>query len=293
MTLPPGAALMWAGTSELWAVTDAGESAIVELLFTGSGSFVPGPSSVSINKRVSSLYNGVVTPASQNTTVFDSSALGIDLSPYSSIQVYLQVNENFSSPSTFLGKVSTKFLYDNPLYGNYKDYYFHWTGGISITADVTSNNLQVILSLQSLVPATYTVQVTGYSERQTPSTHMYPITIPDNPYYTNLTVNSSTLDPQGFAGFDFQLTATGLAVAYLPSTSGPNYAFFDTPGSGTWTLQYFKNAALPSARIVNYVSTTTLTTVPPTPIFLREYPIVLLNNGSAGQRAIFTLTNVR
>lgn len=87
-SLPVGSTLNWSGDTELYAVTDAGVTSEIELLFTGENSFTPGPSTVQNRSitDVTTLATGsraiAGTPGGQLT--FTPSGL-YDVSDYSSV----------------------------------------------------------------------------------------------------------------------------------------------------------------------------------------------------------------
>lgn len=65
ISMPGGSTLNWSGDTQLWAMTAAGESSTLEILYTGDSAFTPGPTNVNatIVPVVDNLFYQSVDPA--------------------------------------------------------------------------------------------------------------------------------------------------------------------------------------------------------------------------------------
>ncbi len=85
ITLGPGASLNWQGKTELWAITDAGETGELEWLYDADTTITPGPDVVTTRLVYETLYQNLTTPIQPSVvnTLIDS----VDVDAYQSLMV--------------------------------------------------------------------------------------------------------------------------------------------------------------------------------------------------------------
>lgn len=94
-SLPAGSTLNWSGTTELWAVTDIGLIAELELLYTGENSFSPGPSTVFAKSASDVVLIREETINYQAGAISGGGSLNFDdVSNYSSVIITLTITPN-------------------------------------------------------------------------------------------------------------------------------------------------------------------------------------------------------
>ena len=288
ITLDPGAALMWSGETELWAVTDAGTTSEVELLFTGSGSFIPGPSTVSVSARVEQIYNKPVQPITNLTTVlWDSAALGVDLSSYASLVIA------FNDPTLMTGLDTSRLIqiqviqYDSAGFQVWVEApTFYGSGLMNYTTQIRGASIQVTaLYVGGANTGNISVRISG---SQIDQGHKYYQVPALSGTYINCTAasGSTSLPTSKWADVVINMAANVTALVYIPSVSGMAYFQFFGGNQASESMQ----VNLPGTSIfilpIPVLTPTARTYLPPSMIPFPESPVIWqVGNSAAAQSA--------
>lgn len=283
ITLDAGAALMWSGETELWAVTDPGVTSEVELLFTGTGSFIPGPSTVSVSARVEQIYSKPIQAITNLTSViYDSS--GLDISEYASIVIALNTPGLMSGVDTSRLIQVQVIQYDSA--GNQvwiEAPMFYGSGLLNYTTQVRGASFQITATyVGGATTGNISVQISG---SQIDQGHKYYQQPGSSGLFVNCTDGGSQPKPTSkIVDMQANVAASANALVYLPTIAGIAYIQYHNGTTANQRQQMNGPGSIGYSLSTPLLTATAADYIPPSMIPTPEVPLVwnIFNGSAAG-----------
>jgi hypothetical protein len=308
-TLDPKGGISWpANSGELWAMTDPGNTVVVEQIYGTNFAFQPGPTNVNatipgtVNTNVNNpivlsgdvalitSYNSVIN-ASTNVVLFDSIVSSAPLTNYSSLLISggttatASTGANPSVTSLFVEWMTPggmTFAVDYPIVSS--------NGIFEIVIPVRANNVRVTAQVSALGQHT-ALPISLYAARDLLPRRYY------NQHAlltrgNNLTVGRLTdISGAGMVGGDItQPTINGQGFLFIPSLAGPmSLSLNQVTGTANNVRLYVIDRTGTLVNMVEFLTSTQLYTNGMSLISPEAPLVVFLTGTSAGARAIFAL----
>lgn len=263
---------------------------------SGSVSLVPGGSvgiagTVKLNNAPIKLYNQAGNLPTGTNQILDTA--GTDLTSFSTFYFSVGNTGGVGSPSAQPSQV-TVTQYANGSQISSKNYNFLISGSILIYDDIVGD--RIVFSVVAYVGSNVGIYASIYPNRITPYQSLAPMPGLAAYFPPTMTVGGTGATQfDGYIGFDASTNTAGVSSIHLPHTTGPGYSYLEVTSAEAWALEYYQNPISNAARVINYNESAAFITAPPTPVFLRCYPLIISCAGTtlSGARLIYSLTSTR
>lgn len=290
-SLPPGSTLNWSGETELWAMTDPGKTAEIELLYTGENSFSPGPSVVSLKNTAAVLVDNTAGITVGNGTYPIYAGSTGDASTIS-----VRVDATLSATpfiTSAIAQLQVAWLADDGVTIVSYDWCYFWSGGlldwkIPVRGSYMTIQLTVAGGIQTSLPNVFAHSaLLGRLYYQEPPKGIQPSAA------CTLVAQPTALSNQ----YGFVLTKTAANSVNIPiaSYAGDANMYWETGGVagphqgviGTFpTTAGLNNSGIAIARRID----TANTTYEPTPVIFPERPAYFASFSAEGIGASTTIS---